>query len=111
MPTRKFSYNWNNSMYRLRMPNDQTFVRPAPPPCGADDGLHGDPIMDGEFLGKQQPVPSVFGYASMTPDPTSSSPSYHAANCPGVIPRWGVSKSRKAPDSRMMSRAPCNGWR
>ena len=27
------------------------------------------------------------GYSAMTPDPTSSSPSYQAANCPGVIPR------------------------
>lgn len=27
------------------------------------------------------------GYSAMTPDPTSSSPSYQAANCPGVTPR------------------------
>lgn len=31
-------------------------------------------------------------YSEITPEPTSSSPSYHAANCPGVMPRWGVSK-------------------
>ena len=31
-------------------------------------------------------------YSEITPEPTSSSPSYHAANCPGVMPRWGASK-------------------
>lgn len=31
-------------------------------------------------------------YSEIIPEPTSSSPSYHAANCPGVMPRWGVSK-------------------
>ena len=43
--------------------------------------------------GSETPIPEP-GYASMTPEPTSSSPSYHAANCPGVMPRWGSSKSR-----------------
>ena len=43
--------------------------------------------------GSETPIPKP-GYASMTPEPTSSSPSYHAANCPGVMPRWGSSKSR-----------------
>lgn len=31
-------------------------------------------------------------YSEIIPEPTSSSPSYHAANCPGVMPRWGASK-------------------
>lgn len=31
-------------------------------------------------------------YSEIIPEPTSSLPSYHAANCPGVMPRWGVSK-------------------
>lgn len=37
-------------------------------------------------------IPSESHYLSITPEPTSSSPSYHAANCPGAIPRWGSSK-------------------
>ena len=36
----------------------------------------------------------LYYYSEITPEPTSSSPSYHAANCPGVMPRWGSSKSR-----------------
>ena len=33
-------------------------------------------------------------YRSITPEPTSVSPSYQTANWPGVTPRWGSSKSR-----------------
>ncbi len=32
------------------------------------------------------------GRYSITPEPTNSSPSYQAANCPGVMLRWGSSK-------------------
>ena len=52
-----------------------------------------------------------FGQFSITPDPTSSSPSYHAANCPGVMPRWGSSNRIYSPSGRMWSVAPCKGWR
>ena len=54
---------------------------------------------------------SLPGYSAMTPEPTNSSPSYQAANCPGVMPRWGSSKRIQAPLSRMKSRASCSGWR
>lgn len=48
---------------------------------------------------------------SMTPDPTSSSPSYHAANCPAVTPRWGSSKTMYPPSGVTWSVPPCNGCR
>ncbi len=50
-------------------------------------------------------------YRSITPEPTSVSPSYQTANWPGVTPRWGSSKSRYPPSSHTTSSAPCNGWR
>lgn len=40
---------------------------------------------------RQSCVPG--GYSAMTPEPTSSSPAYHAANCPGVMPRCGESNT------------------
>lgn len=45
-------------------------------------------------------------YRSITPEPTSVSPSYQTANWPGVTPRWGSSKSRYPPSSHTTSSAP-----
>ena len=78
--------------------------------------LNQDPIIQNGFSGLARHPAGIYGNThansiapesgrvqntsqEITPDPSSSSPSYQAANCPGVTALWGASKVMVTPAS------------